>query len=572
MIQIYAPNNTDFTKNGNAVLFPTEAYTEAELNGSWAANIVHPIDSDGIWKNIVEEAVIKMPSWNGDQLYRISSINKTITEISAVAYPIFYDAAKDAFIVDKNINAPASDFLDALTEDFSKYTATTNFTGTKNTRYKFMNLMECLTGEAENSFLNLYGGEVEFDNFTIRIKNQLGSDTGVCFRYGRDIVGITETVDMADVVTRIYPMAYNERKMDGTKYVDSPHINDYPTVKSCVMEFSDIILKKDASDEDKKDSTKTICKDKANLRVALIHACEEQFAAGVDTPVVTLSIDEMVDISTLEGFRDLNRQIRLGDTVHLRHPKLDIVSDSRVIYIKYDSIRKCVQNLTVGHPEYNFMSDMASTVSAVTNFTTSSGEIKGEKLTGSIDMAKTSLHAEKTSEDTEDKTCILFENTDTTSEMYGAMALGTQGFMISKTQDENGDWIWSTIGNANGIIADSITSGILQSKDGNSFWDLTNSRFVFFDADFNASVVIDEGYIALAENGVEYGKIHRMLLNGNPVLSITTADNKGFMIDGATGKLFASCNDFLMNGYSGFTGQKTIGNTTLHFMNGILIS
>lgn len=73
MIQIYSPDNRDYTKNGNMTLFPTEATPKAELNGAWSATLTHPIDKDGRWKYIVEDAVVKMPSFNGDQLFRIIS-------------------------------------------------------------------------------------------------------------------------------------------------------------------------------------------------------------------------------------------------------------------------------------------------------------------------------------------------------------------------------------------------------------------------------------------------------------------------------------------------------------------
>ena len=71
MIQIYSPTNTDYTHNGDQTLFPSAATLHAILNGLWTAELTHPIDADGRWKYIVEEAVVKMPSFNGDQLFRI---------------------------------------------------------------------------------------------------------------------------------------------------------------------------------------------------------------------------------------------------------------------------------------------------------------------------------------------------------------------------------------------------------------------------------------------------------------------------------------------------------------------
>ena len=68
MIQIYKAFNTDQTRNGDMVLMPSAAITHAVLNGSWSAELTHPIDPEGRWKYIEEEAIVEMPSFNGKQL------------------------------------------------------------------------------------------------------------------------------------------------------------------------------------------------------------------------------------------------------------------------------------------------------------------------------------------------------------------------------------------------------------------------------------------------------------------------------------------------------------------------
>ena len=67
MIQIYKPSNTNYTSNGDMTLQPSEAEIQAKLNGTWQADLSHPIDADGRWKYIEDQAVLKMPSFNGEQ-------------------------------------------------------------------------------------------------------------------------------------------------------------------------------------------------------------------------------------------------------------------------------------------------------------------------------------------------------------------------------------------------------------------------------------------------------------------------------------------------------------------------
>ena len=77
MIQIYSPENKDYEHNGDMTLMPEEAEIHVILNGEWTATIEHPIDDEGRWKYITDNAVVKMPSFNGEQLFRIQNKEKS---------------------------------------------------------------------------------------------------------------------------------------------------------------------------------------------------------------------------------------------------------------------------------------------------------------------------------------------------------------------------------------------------------------------------------------------------------------------------------------------------------------
>ena len=115
MIQIYSPNNKNFEMNGDMVLFPEVCELEAELSGSWLMNVSHPLDDEGRWKYITEEAVLSVPTFMGDkQLYRIDEVDKSDTEVSAKAYPIFFDSANETFLM--NLHLVGKNGQEALDE------------------------------------------------------------------------------------------------------------------------------------------------------------------------------------------------------------------------------------------------------------------------------------------------------------------------------------------------------------------------------------------------------------------------------------------------------------------------
>ncbi|MFR5876319.1 MAG: phage tail spike protein, partial [Eubacterium sp.] len=101
MIEIYAAGNENFDNNGDMTLTPSECLINANINADWTLSLKHPIDDWGRWKYIQPGAVIKANSFNGYQLFRIYITDKTETEVTASAFPVFLDAANEVFIVDK---------------------------------------------------------------------------------------------------------------------------------------------------------------------------------------------------------------------------------------------------------------------------------------------------------------------------------------------------------------------------------------------------------------------------------------------------------------------------------------
>ena len=101
MIQVYEASNTDFNSNGDMTLTPSKAEIHAILNGAWTASLSHPIDKDGRWKFIEENAVVKMPSFlEDDQLFRIKKRTVSDSGVEAKLEPIFYDSICVCFMFD----------------------------------------------------------------------------------------------------------------------------------------------------------------------------------------------------------------------------------------------------------------------------------------------------------------------------------------------------------------------------------------------------------------------------------------------------------------------------------------
>lgn len=553
MIQIYNPDNTVYEKNGDMTLFPTSAKIHMILNGAWTATINHPIDPEGRWKYIRDQGVVKMSSFNGEQLFRIKSKTKTDTEIEANLEPIFMDARDDCFLMDvRPTGKNGQQALDIMTAVNPKYKGSSNISVIDTAYYVTKNLIEAINGDDDNAFVKRWGGEIIFDNFKVIINRRTGRDNGLELLYGKNIPqdGISEEVDFSEVVTRIVPKAYNGYMMSGdTPWVDSTVVNNYPTIKTRTISFEDVKMRADAQDGDE-DNGVTLCDSQEQLNTALKKKCNEQFESGLDKPKVTLTVD-MVMLQNTDAYKEYAdlESVSLGDTVHCRHSRLNISTDARVIELEYDAIEKKADYVVLGDFKYNYFDNVTSMMDRVDAAIRPDGTVIGEKVYGIIDGVKAMMRAQATAAHPAAVRSTILEDLNPKSPTYGALCLGTMGFQIAYERTADGkEWDWRTFGTGKGffadlivagtMLADRIRAGKLQSQDyieGKSGFELDLDKGVinFYGSDDsgNASkLVFDKGGITISnladgstgKVSIRYQKI------GNdyyPIISGTDGEN-----------------------------------------------
>ena len=145
MIDLYSPGNENFTKNGDMPLQPITCTVTAEINGAWILNLAHPIDAEGRWKYIQEGAILRVPSFNGEQLFRITKREKQDSGIVAEAQPVFLDSIGDCFLLDvRPTNKTGQQALNDILSPNSKYTALSNITKSATAYYELKNAMEAI--------------------------------------------------------------------------------------------------------------------------------------------------------------------------------------------------------------------------------------------------------------------------------------------------------------------------------------------------------------------------------------------------------------------------------------------
>lgn len=462
MIQLYSASNTEYERNGDITLCPSTCIAQAVLNGEWELVLEHPLDKEGRWRYIEEGAVVSVPALGlQKQRYRIYQKTKDSDGVTAYARPVFLDAKGDCILLDvRPTDRTGQQALDIMTAG-TPYSGESDITDVATAYYIRKNLIEAINGDIEQSFINRWGGEIVYDNYTIHINKRAGQDRGLTVKYGRNLSGISEKVSYKNIITRIIPVAYNGYTLEGDNpWVDSPLIDRYPVIYTKVVEFKDVKLKEDVTGDETGFSTLN------ELRQELIAQANAMFESGVDCPEVQLQIN-MVILSRTEEYKGYQamESIFLGDTVHCEHSKLGVISDERVVELEWDCIHDAPQKITLGSSVNDYFNAVSSIVKNVNNVLTPNGSIAAEKVSGILDAMQTQLRYQKNMAKKQDVRAILFEDFDIESPTYGALSIGSAGFQIANTRTTDGnDWDWKTFGTAQGFSADYFIGGTLYSQ------------------------------------------------------------------------------------------------------------
>jgi len=476
MIQIYDPGNAKYDFNGDVTLEPYSCECTMVLNDAWSLELEAPIDKEGKFRHIVKEAVISAPTPISDrQLFRIHETEKTDSSITAIALPIFYDSKDDHVLLDvRPTGKNGQQALDIICAG-SKYSGKSNITKATTAYYIRKNLMEAINGDLDQSFINRWGGEILYDNYKVIINNRVGGDYGARAEFGYNLDGIKEHVDMSNVVTRIIPVAYNGYTLDeNTPWVDSPNIKKYQKVYTRTMEFSDIKLKEDSTEDNE-----NACNTLEELRRRLIEECQKQYAAGVDLPEITYEVD-MVSLEGTEEYKDYENleNVGLGDDVKCKHHILEIETTARVTELTYDCINRRNQKIKLGKFSKTAFDSQFDTEHKINSIIAPDGSVMAEKVQGILNGIYTQLKLQSTVAQKVNGRAFTVENLDPDSPLYGCMTWGTQGLQLAVRRTADGrDWDWTTAITAQGIVANAIIAGILSDKTGRNFWNLDTGEF-----------------------------------------------------------------------------------------------
>ncbi|CVI72317.1 hypothetical protein NDGK_02517 [Clostridiales bacterium CHKCI001] len=472
MIQLYKIENEDFQHNGDHILFPTKCELDINLNGSWILDIEVPINYE-VAEDWNSGAIVSVPTPYGTQLFRLENIDKTDYYLTGSAYPVFLDAGNEVFLEDVRPTGKTGQEALNIMLSGSKFAAESNITTANTAYYVRKNFLEALSGDDDQAFLNRWGGEVLYDNFKIKVYDRVGGDYGFRAEFGKNINGISIKIDNSELITRIYPIAYNGVMLStDKKYIDSPRIGNYPVVYTSLQKFESLKLETDAQSSEEGYTQE-------ELNLTLRKEVQRLFDSGVDIPKMTVEID-IISLSETPEYKEFkfSEDVKLGDTVTCTYDPYNLEFQARTIRVLYDCILERNLSITIGSYKYDYFTQLDKDHNKIENTIRPDGSLMAEKVQGILNGIYTQLRLQSTVAEKVEGRAFVVEDTDPESVLYGCMVWGTQGLQIAVQRTADGrDWDFTTAITAKGIVANAIITGILSDKLGRNYWNLDTGEF-----------------------------------------------------------------------------------------------
>lgn len=348
MIKLFSQTDKSFSTNGDKIIIPLRAKVHKEDNGSFYLDFECSLD---YINDIVAGNILVVPTPQGEQAFRISSVTATRFKLTAKCLHVFYDSKnyliEDSYVVDKNCN-DALDHLNSATSDLSPFTTLSDVDDTNTYRCVRKSLYEAI-----NVVLERWGGHLVRDNFNIQIRENIGQDNGVVVRYAKNLKNITCETNWDDVVTKLLPVGkdgilLNALDEEADIYVTSSIAYDIPFTKTVSFE-------QDINEEDYQDEEGNV--DEDAYKQALIDDLQDQATNYIntnDTPKVNYTLK-----ANLEKITDI------GDTVEVIDERLGINIITNVISYVYDCILRQYTEVEFG----NFTQKLNDLMSSISNTT-----------------------------------------------------------------------------------------------------------------------------------------------------------------------------------------------------------
>lgn len=338
---LFPSTATEFATHGLGGLTDAISCTVTEeRNGAFELMMQYP-DTGVHFGEITDRCIIyAIPSpYRAPQPFRIYRITRPMDGIIMVyAQHITYDLSGVPLNPFTAINAP--DALSKLSLNAAVDSPFTFWTD-KATVASFVvstpSSTRSVLGGSSGSILDVYGGEYEWDGFTVRLYGHRGYDNGVVISYGKNLTDIEQDRNISNVATGIYPYWTNA---EGALVTCDPKIINAPGT----YDFTRVVPV-DFSNDFETQPTPAQLQARAEKYV-------EDNKIGIPKTSITASFVQLEQFPEYEDLALLEK-CDLCDTVTIRYPQLGVEAKAEIVKIETDVLLERYRSVEIGDVRTN---------------------------------------------------------------------------------------------------------------------------------------------------------------------------------------------------------------------------
>lgn len=335
---LFTPTATVFTTNGVGRLSDAISCEVMEArNGEYELEMEYPL-TGAHFGDITHSAIIAaIPSHGGTlQAFRIYKITKPISgrvKISArhISYQLSFIPVSP--FTAQGLAAALAAFKTNAAET-CPFTLTADFTSTASYAVPIPTSIRSYLGGQRGSILDVYGGEWEWDNYSIKLHKNRGSDNGVTLRYGKNITDLKQEESIANTYTGIYPYWKSSEGQMVTlpeKVIHASTASSFPFQRTLVKDFTEQF-------------------DNAPTAEQLRTYTNRYIAAnniGIPSVGVSVSFVNFSDTEEYKGILAL-QTVKLCDTITVIFEQLGVEVKAKVTKTVWDVLAERYKSIEVG--------------------------------------------------------------------------------------------------------------------------------------------------------------------------------------------------------------------------------
>lgn len=342
---LFAPSATSFSTNGIGRLSEMiSCEVTEERNGVYELTATIGTDSKH-YSDIVHSAIIGVIPHDGGnvQAFRIYKISKPIGGIITInAQHISYELSHIPTrpFTAANVGAALAG-LKSNSMQANPFTFWTDKSTIANYKQAKPESIRARLGGQQGSILDVYGGEYEFDNYTVKLWNNRGSDRAVTLRYGKNITDIKQEENIQNTITGIVPYwcGGDDEVVYYNGIVEASTAANFPYRRSVPYDFSGDFQSAPTAAQLRQRAERYIIRN------------------SIGIPAVSIKVS-FVALWQTEEYKDIAplQRVNLCDWVTIQFERLGISAKAKVIKTVYDVLTERYKSIELGEARTDFAS------------------------------------------------------------------------------------------------------------------------------------------------------------------------------------------------------------------------